>query len=151
MWAVIFHFKGHTHLWKKRSPLGSTVTWWVGMKSWLFLNQDTWAVGLLYGGLQVTVTFSPCITVMFVGCWMKLQSMSGITHACLHLHLSIHTHYVWTVRYHLYIDIDPTTVVEFRHPDMFLRKGVITFTLIIAHVFQFLPIRKRTHVFWLVI
>lgn len=64
------------HLWKKRSPLGSTVTFSVAERSWLFLNQDTWAPGLLGGGLQVSVTVSPLRTVMFVGCCTKLQCIS---------------------------------------------------------------------------
>lgn len=74
-----------THLWKKRSPLGSAVTWSVWVSSWLFLNHDTWAAGLLYGGLQVRVTSSPLCTVTFVGCWSKLQSISGnaVIHLCV--------------------------------------------------------------------
>lgn len=63
-------------LWMKRSPLGSIVTFSVGVRSLLFLNQDTCAAGLLYGGLQVTVTFLPLFTVRFVGCCTKLQSIS---------------------------------------------------------------------------
>lgn len=63
-------------LWMKRSPLGSIVTFSVGVRSRLFLNQDTCAAGLLYGGLQVTVTFLPLFTVRFVGCCTKLQSIS---------------------------------------------------------------------------
>lgn len=49
----------------------------MGANGWLSLNQDTSAAGRLCGGLQVTVTFSPLLTVRFVGCWVKLQSISG--------------------------------------------------------------------------
>lgn len=73
---------------KKRSPLGSTVEWAVGVSRWLFLNQDTWAAGLLYGGLQVTVTFSPLLTVRLVGCWTKRQSISRDTQCHLNVHVS---------------------------------------------------------------
>jgi len=52
----------------------------VEARSWLFLNQDTWASGLLCGGLQVSVTFSPLFTVRFVGCCTKLQSISETQH-----------------------------------------------------------------------
>ena len=72
----------HTHLWKKRSPLGSTASGAVGVRSWLFLNQDTWAAGRLCGGRQVTVTFCPLFTVWFTGCCSKLQAISGNT-ACV--------------------------------------------------------------------
>lgn len=51
----------------------------MGERSRLFLNQDTSGAGLLRGGLQDNVTLSPVLTVMFVGCCTKLQSISANT------------------------------------------------------------------------
>lgn len=36
-------------------------------------------MGLLYGGLQITVAFSPLVTVKFEGCWTKVQFISAKT------------------------------------------------------------------------